>query len=393
MNLPGGDRPRGGVPRWTDHVIRRTLKEFFGPRSDWPSQREFDAAGLHGLREALRYHGGPRRWSREFGVKWTPRAAADRRASSDEPERAAPPVRQWPKWNEQTIAAQLKLFLAGREVWPRYTEFIERGRQDLYQAVLKHGGTHLWADRMGVEWVERYGGDAPRWTEERVRQRLTSFLQGRTVWPRPEEFAAVGERSLLTAVRRLGGVGRWTGAFGLEPLPRLSSQPADRHNPVEAANRHNALKLEDRPGTRLGFQRRSLRSLQSWGDGRQRVSFAPRDCARRWPLCTTPAAARCGSSASESARGASPGPSQTGGAEIPDWWRRSCASSAGGGRTGPRTRSSRPAASRGSTTPPPGTEESATGRRGWRSRRAFTIKRARIYELAQRRSSTTTSGG
>jgi hypothetical protein len=225
MNLAGGDRPRGGVQRWTDDVIRETLREFFGRRSDWPSRREFDEAGLQGLREALRHHGGPRRWSEELGVSWMPTlVAASRRTSGDKPKRLVPPVRQWPRWNERTIAVELKLFLAGREAWPRYVEFVEGGRSGLYQAVLKHGGTRLWAQRVGVEWVERQGGNAPQWTEERVRQRLTAFLDGRTVWPRPEEFAAAGQRSLLAAARRFGGVARWADEFELEAFLRASGR-------------------------------------------------------------------------------------------------------------------------------------------------------------------------
>lgn len=273
MNLPGGDRPRGGVQRWADDVIRGTLTEFFGRRSDWPSQREFDEAGLR-LREALRDHGGPRRWSRELGVSWTPTvAAAGRRASRGKPKRPVPPARQWPKWNERTIAAELELFLAGRRVWPRYAEFIERGRADLYQAVLEHGGTHLWAERMGVEWVERYGGDGPRWTEECVRQRLTSCLQGRTVWPRPEEFAAAGERSLLTAARRLGGVGRWTDAFGFEPFPRSSSQPSPSRRPTRSLRSR-------RPAQRS----QAGRPATPWDETRISAAIAPLvKELERWP--------------------------------------------------------------------------------------------------------------
>ena len=68
MGLPGGDRERGGVRRWTDDAIRAALADFFADREDWPSQREFDAAGLHALREALRHYGGPERWADEMDV-------------------------------------------------------------------------------------------------------------------------------------------------------------------------------------------------------------------------------------------------------------------------------------------------------------------------------------
>jgi hypothetical protein len=225
LNLPGGERPPGGVRRWTDEVIRATLAEFFGRRSTWPTNREFDQAGLHGLREALRHYGGPVCWSTEMGVNWTPRAPSSRpRPRRIKSKRPAEPAREWPKWNDRTIAAELSTFLAGRVQWPRHAEFVESGRKGLYQAVLTHGGTHAWAERMGVQWVQRHGGTIPPWTVERVRERLTVFLDRRTVWPSPAEFAQAGERGLLAAARRLEGVDYWTNAFGLQPLPRSAGQ-------------------------------------------------------------------------------------------------------------------------------------------------------------------------
>lgn len=68
MGLPGGDRARGGVKKWTDETIRAKLAEFFGDRTTWPTHREFDEAGLHALYEALRHYGGVERWAKEMNV-------------------------------------------------------------------------------------------------------------------------------------------------------------------------------------------------------------------------------------------------------------------------------------------------------------------------------------
>lgn len=222
MGLPGGNRSRGGVRTWTDDRIRATLAEFFQDRSTWPTAREFDDAGLHALREALRHYAGPARWSAEMGVAWTPsapRARKDRRRTD-----AVSPdvVREWPKWNARTIEAALAEFLAGRDEWPRHAEFVDAGRKGLYHAVLKHGGTRVWAERMGVAWVSRRGGTPPRWTEERVRERLTPVLADRNSWPLPAEFAALGATDLLNAARRLGGVKHWAMEFGLKPPPNIA---------------------------------------------------------------------------------------------------------------------------------------------------------------------------
>jgi hypothetical protein len=92
--------------------------------------------------------------------------------------------------------------------------------------VLNHGGTHLWARRMGVRWVHRPPGSAPYWTEERVRERLSVLLDGRSTWPTPAELEASGPRSLLSAVRRHGGVDRWAAEFGVErPQRARASSP------------------------------------------------------------------------------------------------------------------------------------------------------------------------
>lgn len=218
MGLPGGDRPIGGVRRWTDETIRQTLADFFGDRSTWPGAKEFRQAGLHSLEEALRHYGGPERWAREMGVDWTPsRRALQRSARGPRSQVSARSRPDWPKWTEETIARELRLFLADRTEWPRHVEFVRAGRKGLYHAVLRHGGTRTWAQRMGVRWVSRRTVGVTQWTDAVIRERLAAFLDGRTTWPSPADFDAAGQRALLRAVRRHGGVGEWAREFGLPP--------------------------------------------------------------------------------------------------------------------------------------------------------------------------------
>jgi hypothetical protein len=56
------------------------------------------------------------------------------------------------------------------------------------------------------------------------------FWPGRTTWPRPVEFASAGERPLLDAIRRLGGIAHWAREFGLESPPTAAAEgsPARR---------------------------------------------------------------------------------------------------------------------------------------------------------------------
>jgi hypothetical protein len=226
MGLPGGDRALGGQLEWSDERIRATLLEFIGDRATWPSQREFDEAGLHAFREVVRQRGGPKRWAREVGVTWDrsrypKKRHASRPASASE---AAAAQRDWPLWNERSIRAALEDFLREREQWPRHSEFVASGHSGLYQAVLRHGGTRLWARRMGVRWVKRNGG-RPYWSEQLIRERLQKFLAGRNTWPSSQEFAQAGEGALLAAVRRFGGVARWERELGIKRARRRRKRP------------------------------------------------------------------------------------------------------------------------------------------------------------------------
>jgi len=266
-------KPR--VTRWDDEAIRTVLREFLRGRSEWPTYRDFDRAGLKGLRDSINHHGGATKWAREFGLtggdrphggaprwtderirdvlttflagrdSWPTRAefdgaglgalrevlrrdgSGDRWASefgmrrrvrkSPAPRRRTPPRqirrrREWPLWTRTTIRIELERFLAGRHEWPSYSEFIAAGKNGLHKAVLAHGGSQAWAKEMGVVWVDRR---AAIWTDDRVRTRLAALLDGRASWPTEAEFAAAGEAPLLAAVRRHGGTEKWAREFGL----------------------------------------------------------------------------------------------------------------------------------------------------------------------------------
>jgi hypothetical protein len=217
MGLRGGDRPGGGVRRWTEPQIRATLSDFLGRRSTWPSWPEFNAAGLHAFREALRHYGGPERWAAEMGVTLDPPARPFLPAKS---RKTTTPASDWPLWSDEHIQHELQAFLAGRPDWPRYREFVEGGRKRLYTAILQHGGPERWARRMRVQYISHPGGSGTVWTDDRIRDALAAFLEGRTQWPTSTEFDAAGQQRLLAAVRRHGGTARWTKLTGLKARAR-----------------------------------------------------------------------------------------------------------------------------------------------------------------------------
>jgi hypothetical protein len=125
-------------------------------------------------------------------------------------------------WTDEEIDRELRRFLDGRRAWPSYAEFVAGGRRSLREAITRHHGARAWAARVGVDWVERRPGHAPRWTPERVNTELEAFLAGREAWPSRREFDAAGLNLLREAVNRLGGVEAWAAKFGL-PRPNNSA--------------------------------------------------------------------------------------------------------------------------------------------------------------------------
>ena len=224
MGLRDGDRPAGGLRRWTEPQIRATLNEFLRGRTTWPSWTEFRAAGLHAFREALRHYGGPERWAAEMGVTLEPPARPFRPAKS---RKTSTPAPDWPRWSDERIQHELQEFLAGRPDWPRYREFVEAGHKRLYRAILQHGGTKRWARRMRVRWVRHPGGTARLWTDDRIREELAAFVDGCKHWPTSAEFDAAGQHRLLAAVRRHGGTTHWAKQIGIHgPARRRSTRSA-----------------------------------------------------------------------------------------------------------------------------------------------------------------------
>lgn len=235
MGLANSPRPRGGVVRWTDESIEAALRPLLAGRDSWPTRTEFAEAGLRGLGEVLREREETHRWAERMGV--TPPVQLYRpstRRKAAKPQTPAPPQRPWPRWTEQTIATALGEFLQGRDEWPKHSEFVAASHKGLYHAIIRHGGSQAWAQRMGVQWVERKSSHHKSvWTEQRIRAELTRFLAGRSVWPTAREFNRGGHRQLLTAMRRRGGTEKWRREFALPRAPRARNAPVSPRSPKQ----------------------------------------------------------------------------------------------------------------------------------------------------------------
>lgn len=57
-------------------------------------------------------------------------------------------------------------------------------------------------------------GPKRSWTDARIERELRAFVEGRTEWPRPEEFRSAGQGPLYAAASRAGGIARWRRLIG-----------------------------------------------------------------------------------------------------------------------------------------------------------------------------------
>jgi len=239
MGLADNPRPRGGVVRWTDESIEAALRPLLAGRDSWPTRTDFAEAGLRGLGEVLREREDTHRWAERMRVTPPPQVhKPPKRRKATKPRTRASPRRPWPRWTEQTIATALQEFLEGRDEWPKHSEFVAAGHKGLYHAIIKHGGSHAWAERMGVQWVERKSSHHKTvWTEERIRAELSGFLADRSVWPTAGEFNECGHRQLLTAIRRRGGTEKWRREFALPRAAHAPGAPASARSPKQPSAR------------------------------------------------------------------------------------------------------------------------------------------------------------
>jgi hypothetical protein len=256
---------------WTDDRIRRELRRFLTGRTDWPTYRDFQRAGLKSLRDNVTRRGGVRRWADEMGVTyvehrpgyapiWTEeRVRRDLRAylaGRDEwPSRTqfendgltalrnavnrTGGVDRWARefglrrrnrcsgirraWTEELIEIELRKLIGNGKTWPSTQEFERAGLYSMLTSIYRHEGPTYWAKRMGVQ--QRAGFGKPRrtiWTEERIRKELDRFCAKRDLWPTEREFIDAGQRSLYSAASRAGGIPYWADRLGL-PRRRVRS--------------------------------------------------------------------------------------------------------------------------------------------------------------------------
>jgi hypothetical protein len=133
-------------------------------------------------------------------------------------------------WDEGSIRAELTSFVAGRDVWPTYDEFVTAGHKRLRDAIARYRGPKWWASQLRLPGGDRRRGGVRHWTDDTIRDALAAFLVDRDTWPTRREFQRAGHGGLYAAVRTYGGSRPWAEELGVQRgdtgrRPAPSSRP------------------------------------------------------------------------------------------------------------------------------------------------------------------------
>jgi hypothetical protein len=119
-----------------DDELEGRLRKLAAGRNTMPSYAEFVAAGEKALYMSIVLYGGIVLWAERLDLMYFGRAGG-------EPGR---------RYVEQSIERALRDFCGDRQDWPGTQAFKRAGLRWLYRRVCNHGGSRLWAERLGLVW-------------------------------------------------------------------------------------------------------------------------------------------------------------------------------------------------------------------------------------------------
>ena len=189
---------RRAQPRpWSRTRLMRELRAFIGTRSQWPPVEVFLDAGRFRLHEQVVLQGGERWWAGQLGLRMRPNH---------------PP--RW-SWDDDRIRGALRAYLAGKTTWPTRRQFEADGLRAVRVAINRHGGVDRWIDEFGLPRQHRLKGQTGYWTEQRIRDRLATICNGRTIFPTRMDFQRAGLSGMVYAMQRDRGIEWWARQTGL----------------------------------------------------------------------------------------------------------------------------------------------------------------------------------
>jgi hypothetical protein len=134
--------------------------------------------------------------------------------SEERRQRQAPRRRH--RWTDERVVRELREFVAGRDTFPSRPQFEAAGRGDLWNAIRRHGGSALWAPRVGLSLREAQHRQALS-AEEAVSQAKTVIAEDGYL-PGSTKLRALGYPKLATYIYFAGGAKRFCFRHGLHSL-------------------------------------------------------------------------------------------------------------------------------------------------------------------------------
>jgi hypothetical protein len=127
-------RGRQSTAKWQDADIIAAMRDWWPEGQDFPTRKQFEAAGKGPLMVAMRFNGGMQFWADKLNIRRvTPSAGVTKT-----------------HWNEERILSELQAFCAGATSFPRHADFKAANKFALQAAMLRAGGRPYWAERVGL---------------------------------------------------------------------------------------------------------------------------------------------------------------------------------------------------------------------------------------------------
>jgi DNA invertase Pin-like site-specific DNA recombinase len=137
---------------------------------------------------------------------------------------------RWPAprpWPTDRIERELADYVNDKRIWPTPGQFEAAGRRRLHEQIVRHAGVRCWAHHAGLA-VIAPPPSRESWTEPRIRCALGLYVRHKRRWPTQAQFDAAGLSGLHDAIRKTGGVQRWSAELSLPLSPRQQSRATKR---------------------------------------------------------------------------------------------------------------------------------------------------------------------
>lgn len=186
-------KPRG---YWADDTIIGELQEVINEIGHFPIRDELRFLGRTDLLHQI-YNHGPNKYRKLMGYDYIQKPDG--------------------YWTDETIINELMVIIGNVGYFPTQKEFRKLNRQDLGNAIGKHGGVNKYRKLMGYDILQH----SPNyWTEEKVIIELTNISKRIGRFPTQQYLYSIDKADLVNAVYRNGNLNKYQKLIGYEKPKR-----------------------------------------------------------------------------------------------------------------------------------------------------------------------------